>query len=75
MQRYQYTQRLARKLGVAPTIAVGIIKRRQRRHMVEVYFRDESGVNQVAVFEVSKDRAAPVIAVLNARARHTVRPS
>jgi hypothetical protein len=75
MQRYQYTQRLARRLGVAPTIAVGIVKRRQRRHIVEVYFRDASGVNQVAVFEVSKDRAAPVVAVLNARAPHSGRPS
>ena len=75
MQRYQYTQRLARRLGVAGTIAVGIVKRRQRRHIVEVYFRDASGVNQVAVFEVSKDRAAPVVAVLNARAPHPVRPS
>jgi hypothetical protein len=75
MQRYQYTQRLARRMGVAPTIAVGLIKRRQRRHIVEVYFRDESGVNQVAVFEVSKDRAAPVVAVLNARAPRPSRPS
>jgi hypothetical protein len=75
MQRYQYTQRLARRMGVAPTIAVGIVKRRQRRHIVEVFFRDASGVNQVAVFEVSKDRAAPVVAVLNARVPHPVRPS
>ena len=57
MQRFQYTQPLARRLGVAATIAVGIVKHRQRRHVVEVYFRDTAGANQVGVFEVSKERA------------------
>jgi hypothetical protein len=67
IQRFQYTQRLARRLGVAATVAVVMVKRRQRRHMVEVYFRDPTGVNQVAVFELSKDRANLVVSVLNAR--------
>jgi hypothetical protein len=75
MQRYQYTQPLAHRMGVAATIAVGIVKRRQRRHIVEVYFRDASGVNQVAVFEVSKNRAAAVVAVLNARVPRPARPA
>src|SRR5262245_13633529 len=75
MQRYQYTQPLARRMGVAATIAVGIVKRRQRRHIVEVYFRDTGGMNQVAVFEVSKQRAASVVAVLNARVNRPVRPA
>lgn len=75
IQRFQYTQPLARRLGVAATIAVGVVKRRQRRHVVEVYFRDTAGVNQVAIFEVSKDRAGSIVAVLNARVSRPARPS
>jgi hypothetical protein len=67
IQRFQYSQRLARRLGVAATIAVVLVKHRQRRHVVELYFQDSNGVSQVAMFELSKDRAAPVVAVLNAR--------
>jgi len=75
IQRFQYTQPLARRMGVAATIAVGVVKRRQRQHVVEVYFRDTAGVNQVAVFEVSKDRAGSVVAVLNARVSRPARPA
>jgi hypothetical protein len=67
IQRFQYTQKLARRLGVAATIAVVMVKHRQRRHVIELYFRDAAGVNQVALFELSKDRAGLVVAVLNAR--------
>lgn len=67
IQRFQYSQRLARRLGVAATIAVVLVKHRQRRHVIELYFQDSNGVSQVAMFELSKDRAAPVVAVLNAR--------
>ena len=67
IQRFQYTQKLARRLGVAATVAVVLVKHRQRRHVVELYFQDGTGVNQVAMFELSKERAAPVVAVLNAR--------
>ena len=67
IQRFQYSQRLARRLGVAATVAVVLVKHRQRRHVVELYFQDTNGVSQVAMFELSKDRAAPVVAVLNAR--------
>ena len=74
IQRFQYTQPLARRLGVAATIAVGIVKRRQRLHVVEVYFRDTAGANQVGVFEVSKDRPASVVAVLHARVPRPARP-
>ena len=67
IQRFQYTQKLARRLGVAATVAVVLVKHRQRRHVVELYFQDGTGVNQVAMFELSKERVAPVVAVLNAR--------
>jgi hypothetical protein len=74
MQRFQYTQKLARRLGVVATVAVVMVKHRQRRHFIEVYFRDAAGVSQVAVFEVAKDRAAPTVAVLNARVARAARP-
>ena len=67
IQRFQYSQRLARRLGVAATIAVVLVKHRQRRHVIELYFQDGTGVNQVAMFELSKERVAPVVAVLTAR--------
>ena len=68
IQRFQYTQKLAHRMGVAATIAVVMVKQRQRRHIIELYFRDATGVNQVALFELSKERAGLVVAVLNARA-------
>ena len=54
-------------MTVAATIAVVLVKHRQRRHVIELFFQDTNGVSQVAMFELSKDRAAPVVAVLNAR--------
>jgi hypothetical protein len=67
MQRFEYTVPLARRLGGLATVAVVLVKYRQRRHIIEVQFRDSSGATQVMVFEVSKDRAKPVVAVLNAK--------
>jgi hypothetical protein len=71
IQRYQYTQPLARRLGIAATIAVTMVKRRQRLHVIDVYYRDPAGVNQVATFELSKDRGRAVSIVLGARVRPT----
>jgi hypothetical protein len=68
IQSFQYSQRLARRMGVLPTIAVGLVKRRQRRHFIEVAFRGADGAPQAAVLEVSKDMAQPVNVVLLARA-------
>jgi hypothetical protein len=67
IQSFQYSQRLARRMGVLPTIAVGLVKRRQRRHFVEVAFRGAEGSAQAVVLEVSKEMAQPVTAVLVAR--------
>jgi hypothetical protein len=67
MQRFVYTAPLARRMGVIPTIAVVLVKHRQRRHLVELHFRDQAGTNHSIVFEVSKQQAKPVVAVLSAR--------
>jgi hypothetical protein len=67
MQRFEYTVPLAKRLGAIPTLAMVLVRYRQRRHLVELQFRDAGGVTQAAVFEVSKDQARPVVAVLAAR--------
>ncbi len=64
---FHYAQRLARRLGVIGTVAVVMVKRRQRRHFVEISYNGNEGVPQVALFEVSKDAAMAVVAVLDAR--------
>jgi hypothetical protein len=65
---HRYSEVLARRLGVVATIAVVLLKRRQRRHFIEVNYRSDDGTPQVAIFEVSKDAVQTVTAVLNARA-------
>jgi len=59
IQRFQYSQRLARRLGVAATIAVVLVKYRQRRHVIELYFQDGTGVNQVAMFSCPRNARLP----------------
>ena len=56
---YEYSQEMARHLGVLPAMAVGLIKRRQRRHFFRITYHDESKTQQVAIFEVSKESHIP----------------
>jgi hypothetical protein len=67
MQRFEYTVPLARRLGAVTTLAVVLVKHRQRRHLVELHFRDQTGTNQTVVFEVSKKQAKPIVAVLSGK--------
>jgi hypothetical protein len=68
IKSFQYRQERARRLGVALTIAVGIVKRLQRRHFFNVDYVDEKGVPQTAIFEVAKEDAPTVQAVLRTKA-------
>jgi hypothetical protein len=68
MTSHNYTRKLARRMGVVATVVVVLVKRRQRRHFIEVNYRSDDGTPQVAVFEISKDAVQTVTAVLNARA-------
>lgn len=70
----RYEARLARRLGVLPTIAVGLLKRLQRRHIIQISYLGPDGVVQAAVFEVSKHDAQPVYAALVARSPRPCRP-
>lgn len=65
---YKYTEELARHLGVVLTVAVVLLKHRQRRHVIEIAYKDKNDKSQVAIFEVPKDKALTMVAVLKTRA-------
>jgi len=66
---YEYTRKLARRIGVIPTIAVvAVLKRRQRKHFVTITFKDAQGTPQIAVFEVPKQMPQILLPILAARA-------
>lgn len=68
IRSFSYSKKLARRTGVLATVVVVLIKRRQRRHFIEVSFTSPEGTRQVAIFEVSKDAVQSVVAVLRTRA-------
>jgi hypothetical protein len=65
---YEYSHPVARHLGVLPAIAVGMVKKRQRRHFFRISYRDEAGDLRVALFEVPKQMPPVLLAVLGAKA-------
>jgi len=65
---YEYWHPVARHLGVLPAIAVGMVKKRQRRHFFRISFRDEAGDLRVAVFEVPKQMPPVLLGILGAKA-------
>lgn len=68
IESYEHTQEVAVHLGVAPAIAVGLVKRRRRNHFVRITFKDGDGVHQVVVFEIPKTMPAVLMPTLAARA-------
>jgi hypothetical protein len=68
IESFECYEQVARHLGVLPAIAVGLVKKRQRRHFFRISYSDESGVAQVAVFEVPKRMPQTLLAVLQIRA-------
>ncbi len=65
---FEYSREVARHLGVLPAIAVGLLKKRQRRHFFRISYRDENDVVQVAVFEVPKNMPRTLLPILQTRA-------
>jgi hypothetical protein len=65
---FECHERLARHLGVLPAIFVGLIKSRQRKHFFQIIYHSDDNVNQVAIFEVSKQLSPTLLAVLQSRA-------
>jgi hypothetical protein len=74
IESFEYSTEVAHHLGVLPAIAVGLLKRRERRHFFRISYRGTDNVSQVAVFEVPKHMPRTLQAVLVARVRHTCRP-
>lgn len=74
IESFQYTTEVTHHLGVLPAIAVGLLKKRERRHFFRISYRDANNVSQVAVFEVPKHMPRTLQAVLEARAPHKCRP-
>jgi hypothetical protein len=72
---FEYTQQVARHLGVLPAIAVGLVKRRQRKHFFRISYHEETNEPQVALFEVSKQMPQSLLAILQARAPQACKPS
>lgn len=65
---FEYHTEVAYHLGVLPAIAVGLVKRRERRHYFTIKFVDSSNVVQVAIFEVPKHDPPALLETLRARA-------
>lgn len=68
IESFEYSEQVARHLGVLPAIAVGLVKKRQQKHFVRISYRDTGDMSQVAVFEVSKKMPRTLMAILQTRA-------
>jgi hypothetical protein len=68
IESYEYSQDVTHHLGVLPAIGVGLIKARQHQHFFRISDREENGVSQVVIFEVSKQAPRSLNAVLRERA-------
>jgi hypothetical protein len=65
---FEYSQETTRHLGALPEVFLGLVLQEQYRHFFRISYRDEQGVVQVAVFEVSKHMPRSLNAVLRGRA-------
>jgi len=75
IESYEYTQEVAHHLGVAPAIAVGLVRKRQRRHFFRVSYRDQTSASQVIVLEVPKQMPGTLLAVLQTRSPQGCKPA
>jgi hypothetical protein len=64
---FDYSREVAHHLGVLPAIAVGLLKKRERKHFVNISFTDDAGTARVAVFEVPKNMPRTLVPALRAR--------
>jgi hypothetical protein len=65
---FQYSTEAVHHMGVLPTIAVALVKRRERKHFFTITYTDASNGAQVAIFEVPKGEPPALLAILRARA-------
>jgi hypothetical protein len=65
---FQYSTEVAHHIGVLPAIAVGLVKKRERKHFFTITYTDSAKGTQVAIFEVAKDEPKVLLLILRARA-------
>jgi hypothetical protein len=65
--KFHYEEKLARHLGVVATIAVVMVKHRQRRHFIEISYKDANNTEQTAMFEIAKTDVDSTKATIEAR--------
>jgi hypothetical protein len=70
IQSFEYSTEVSHHLGVMPAIAVGLVKKRQRRHFFRISYRNQKDVAQVAIFEVPKEMPRTLKAILQDRSPH-----
>ncbi len=68
IESFKHSKEVAVHLGVAPAIAVGLVKRRRRNHFVQITFLDGNNLHQVAVFEIPKTMPRVLMPAFVARA-------
>lgn len=72
---YEYSQQVARHLGVLPAVAVGLVRRRQRKHFLRISFHDDANASQVVIFELPKQMPRSLLAILQLRAPQGCKPN
>ena len=71
---YEHSQEVAHHLGVLPAIAVGLVKKRRRKHFLRISFHDDGNSPQVVVFEMPKTMPRTVLAILQQRVPQGCKP-
>ena len=71
---YEHSQQVAHHLGVLPAVAVGLVKKRQRKHFIRIAYHDGDNTPQVAIFEVPKKMPLTLMAILQQRAPQGCKP-
>ena len=56
VESFEYSTEVTHHLGVLPAIAVGLLKKRERRHFFRISYHDAGPALQVVVFEVPENR-------------------
>jgi len=67
IQSVSYKTEVAHHLGVLAAIAVGLVRHRERKHLISITYMDEAGVTQTVLFEVSKEQPEFLVPMLRAR--------
>ncbi|MBK7928592.1 MAG: hypothetical protein IPJ98_14205 [Bryobacterales bacterium] len=63
----EYGQKSGRRIGVAIAISPIALLSKKRKHFLSIGFRDDKGVGQGAVFELSKNETRTVITTFEAK--------